>query len=204
MVPVTAAAFLSAVACPTTGPLAGGGAYYPLNEGSGVTSRAVVAGPTLVSSSSPAPFAAAAASAAAAADMRLAAASLWTNATYAQPVATIRVDGDLSTEAGARRCFSAAAASACGAVMTAARGFVVSFGTAGSGVEVDVSELGDGTAVVCYRPVSACGAFNATVSLPGLGLDGATVSVTVSIDSKPGEVICARSPPGTLIKPLDP
>ena len=94
---------------------------------------------------------------------------------------------------GARRCFSAAAVSACGAIVTHARGFTASFHVDGvevsvNAVEVSVNELGDGTATVCYRPVKACGSLVANVSLPSSG-----VSVNVSIDSQPGAVSPAQS-----------
>ena len=194
-VPVTAAAFSRAVACPPAASLADGGAYYPLNEGSGEASRAIT---SAAASASSAAAAATTTTTMPPADLTLgAASSTWTNATFTTPVATIRVDGDLSTVDGARRCFSAAAVSACGAVVTSARGFAVSFDA--EGVEVSVTEYGDGTAVVCYRPVSACGSLVANISLPpfdggGMGVqDEDTVYVAVAIDSQPGEVSPAQS-----------
>ena len=79
----------------------------------------------------------------------MAAATLWTNASFAPAVASIRVDGDLSTVAGERMCFSVAAVSSCGASVTAARGFTATFLV--GGVEVDVSEGGDGRGLHSFR-----------------------------------------------------
>ena len=183
--------FSAAVKCPPSAPLRHGGAYYPLNEGSGDASRAVFDDPAAAiadatSSSSSASSASPSSRQSAPENVKLAGVYLWTNATFATPVASIRVDGDLSTVDGARRCFSAAAVSACGAIVTHARGFTASFHV--DGVEVSVNELGDGTATVCYRPVAACGSLVANVSLPSSG-----VSVNVSIDSQPGAVSPAQS-----------
>ena len=180
--PTDATAFLSRVRCPpkTAQELPSGGAYYPLNEAAGVVSRPLHARPSSHTNGTPS-------------DLTLAGRWMWTNATFPQAVASIRVDGDLATAGGARRCFAVGAVSACGAVITHARGFRVSFGDQADGVDATVEELGDGTATVCYRPTTACGSLEANVSLPGLGLDGADVSTRVNISSLPGEASPSQS-----------